>query len=71
MSAADVVRSSGKFDPQARRRSQRSGRETGCWVYIAGEQLGRGGFLQGEPRPWYRISGGERGRYVVTLFRDP
>ena len=62
--------SSGKYDAQARRRSKRKGRETGCWVYIAGEALGAAGFVTGDPPPWYRIWGGRRGRYIVTLYRE-
>lgn len=63
------AKSSGKHDPGARRRSQRRGRETGCWVYIAGADLGRAGYVAGEPPPFYRVWGGERGRYIVTLYR--
>jgi len=55
----------------ARRRAQRRGRETGCWVYIAGESLGAAGFEAGDPPPFYRVWGGPRGRYIVTLYREP
>jgi hypothetical protein len=65
------AKSSGKHDPGQRRRAQRRGRETGCWVYIAGDALGRAGYAQGEPPPWYRVWGGARGRYIVTLYRTP
>lgn len=65
-----VVQSSGKYDPAARRRSLRKGRETGCWVYIAGELLGKAGFERGDAAPFYRVWGGPRGRYIVTLYRE-
>jgi hypothetical protein len=71
MSAARAVKSSGKHDPSARRRSQRRGRESGCWVYISGESLGAAGYVQGEPPPFYRVWGGKRARYIVTLYREP
>lgn len=63
-------RSSGKHDPAARRKAQRRGRERGCWVYIAADDLAAAGFAAGDPPPWYRIWGGRRGRYIVTLYRD-
>jgi hypothetical protein len=67
---AAPLRSSGKHDPAARRRSVRKGRETGCWVYIPGEALGAAGYVTGDPAPRYRIWGGARGRYIVTLYRE-
>jgi hypothetical protein len=70
MSDAPAVVSSGKFDPLARRRAQRNGRERGCWVYIAGELLGAAGYVQGEPPPFYRVWAGERGRFIVTTYRE-
>lgn len=70
MSEPAAVKSSGKFDPLARRRALRHGRESGCWVYIAGELLGTAGYVQGEPPPFYRVWAGERGRFVVTTYRE-
>jgi hypothetical protein len=71
--AATAVRPSplkaGRHDGSARRKAQRRGRETGCWVYIAGEALARAGYAPGDPAPHYRIWGGDRGRYIVTLYR--
>ena len=59
-------------DPAARRRAQRRGRETGCWVYLAGEQLQRIGFRPGEPPPYYRTweSADGRPRVIVNLYRE-
>jgi hypothetical protein len=71
VSGPALARSSGKHDAQARRRAQRRGRETGCWVYIPGESLGKAGFVAGEDPPWYRVWGGARARYIVTLYREP
>jgi len=70
-SPVEPARSSGKHDPAARRKAQRRGRESGCWVYIAGEQLAKAGFDRSEPPPFYRVWGGARGRYVVVLYREP
>lgn len=65
-----LAQSNRSYDQQARKRSVRRGRETGCWVYIAGELLGKGGYQHGDPPPWYRIGGGQRGRYIVTTYRE-
>lgn len=65
----EVVTKGTRHDRAERRRSKRSGRETGCWVYIPGEMLERADLASERP-PWYRIWGGERGRVIVTLYRD-
>jgi hypothetical protein len=62
---------SGRHDAAARRRAQRRGRERGCWVYIAAEALAAAGYGPDTPAPWYRVWGGQRGRYVVTLYPQP
>jgi hypothetical protein len=60
----------GSSDLAARKRATRRAREKGCSVYIPAELLEKAGLdPHGEP-PWYRIYGGERGRYVVTLYRE-
>jgi hypothetical protein len=59
----------GRHDAAARRKAQRRGRERGCWVYISAEQLARGDLASDAFVPWYRIWGGPRGRYIVTLYR--
>jgi hypothetical protein len=63
------------YDPAARRKSKRSGRETGCWAYIPAEELARAGFAPGEPAPFYRTWGHRRGprsgSVIVSLYRTP
>ena len=61
----------GRHDQGARRRAQRKGRERGCSVYIAAEQLVRAGIDPSGPAPYYRVWGGARGRYVVVLYAEP
>jgi hypothetical protein len=56
----------GRHDHAARRRAKRSGREKGCWTYIPAE------LLRSDAWPLYfRVWGGERNRYVVTLYDKP
>jgi hypothetical protein len=59
----------GQYDRARRRRSKRSGRQTGCWVYIPGEELAKTGHGEGEP-PAYRVWGNDRGRVVVQLYGE-
>jgi hypothetical protein len=64
----------GRHDTAARRRTTRGGRDKGCRVYIAAEQLEAVGIDPNGPRPWYRIHPGakeKRGRFIVTLYREP
>jgi len=65
-----AVLKAGRADAAARRKAQRRGRERGCWVYITAEQLARSEVGAGGSVPWYRIWGGQRGRYVVTLYAE-
>lgn len=58
------------FDPARRRRSQRSGREQGCWVYVPEEALRAAGFEPGEPPPLYRTWGWRRGSILLRLYRE-
>jgi len=57
------------YDPMAWRRSVRKGRERGCWVYIAAEELAktRAG-ADGSP-PLYRAHGRAQGRTVLVELR--
>lgn len=66
----DAERRHGRHDPGARRRAQRKGRETGAWVYIAGDQLRACGLDSEGEVPFYRIWAGQRGRLIVTLYRE-
>lgn len=59
-----------RHDPGALRRSQRRGRERGCWVYIPALALRESGVALDGPPPLYRLWHGERGRFVVTLYPD-
>jgi hypothetical protein len=64
----------GRHDTAERRRATRGGREKGCRVYIAAEQLEAAGIDPNGPRPWYLIRPGtkeKRGRFIVTLYREP
>ena len=59
----------GIADVASLKRAQRRGRERGCWVYIAGEQLEAMGIDPGDPAPSYRIWSAEgRPRAVVNLY---
>lgn len=62
----------GVADVAALKRAQRRGRERGCWVYIAGEQLEAMGLDPADPAPSYRIWSAEgRPRAVVNLYPQP
>lgn len=69
--ATSPYTASGRYDHAARRKAQRNGRERGCWVYIPAELLSQGDPTGGEFAPFYRVYGGKRGRFVVTLYREP
>jgi hypothetical protein len=59
----------GVADVAALKRAQRRGRERGCWVYIAAEQLEAMGIDLSGPPPRYRVWGAEdRPRAVVNLY---
>lgn len=59
----------GRYDSAERRLAVRKGRERGCSVYIAAEELLKTGIpLDGEP-PAYRVWAGARGRVVIQLYR--
>jgi hypothetical protein len=62
----------GRHDQGARRRAVRRGRETGCWVYIPGEQLDRCGIPaeRGQPPPFYRTWDGRKRTVLVQLYEE-
>lgn len=60
----------GKHDAGLRRRATRAGRQRGCSIYIPAEQLQAAGIDPNADVPWYRTWPGERGRFVVTLYRE-
>jgi len=57
-----------RYDSAKRRKARRSGRERGAHIYIPAEALRA---LADEAELYYRIAGGERGRFVVTFYREP
>lgn len=69
MSAATAAQPHGRYDSQARRASQRHGRERGCWVYIAAEELQACGYPLDGPPPFYRIWPGIRGGLRLRVYR--
>jgi hypothetical protein len=59
-----------RYDAAARRRSQRRGRERGCWVFIPAEELEKAGVDPSGPAPAYRTWGTSRGGVLVRLYRE-
>jgi hypothetical protein len=60
----------GRHDIAERKRAQRHGREKGCRVNIAAEQLEAAGIDPNGPVPFYRVWAGKRGRFIVTLYGE-
>jgi hypothetical protein len=60
----------GRHDTAERKRATRAGRRRGCYIYIVAEDLERAGIDPRGETPWYRVWAGERGRFVVTLYRE-
>lgn len=58
------------YDPVARRKSKRAGREKGCWLYIAAEDLERMGLAGTWPIFYRTWPANRRGRVVVGLYRE-
>lgn len=65
-----TVMAAGRYDSGQRRQSVRKGRERGCWVYIAAEELVKTGIDLDDDPPFYRVWAGARGRTVVQLYRS-
>ena len=61
---------SSRYDQAYRRRSQRRGRERGCWVYIPAEELVEAGLNPADPPPWYRVWTRKR-TVLVQLYLEP
>lgn len=64
----------GRHDQAQRRAAKRRGRETGCWVYIPGEQLARLGIDRADWPLYYRTFPGPARKnpgLVVQLYLDP
>ena len=60
----------GRYDAALRRKSKRSRRETGCWLYIPAETLEASGYDPHGPAPFYRVWPGTRGGVRVRLYRE-
>jgi len=60
----------GQYDPAARKRAVRKGREKGCWVFIPASELEGTGVRppDGGP-PWYRVWHRKRA-ILVQLYAD-
>lgn len=67
--SAPVFRS-GRYDSAKRKRVRRSGREAGCWVYIAADEQERAGYTAGEGYDFYRVWGSSRGGLFVRLYKE-
>lgn len=61
----------GRYDRALRRRSLRRGRERGCSVYIAAEELAKAGIDPNGEAPWYRVWAGSRGGVTVQFYKAP
>ena len=71
-SAAPTASASGPgYDSVRRRRSVRSGRERGCWVYIPAEILAEAGVDPEIGRPWYRVWTGRKHNALIRLYNEP
>lgn len=59
------------YDHAKRRRSKRTGRERGCWLYIPAEELDRALGRNGDAPPYYRVWGLQGASVIVKLYREP
>jgi hypothetical protein len=59
------------YDPAKRRRALRKGREKGCSVYIAEEELLKAGYDPADPPPFYKVWGSQSGSVLVRFYRGP
>lgn len=58
------------YDPAARRRSVRTGRERGCWVYVPAEELELLGFAKGDPPPFYNLTALRRRSVALHFYAE-
>ncbi len=58
----------GIYDHAARKKARRSGREKGVHIYIPAELIGT---LAEREDLFYTLGGGQRGRVIVTLHKEP
>ena len=56
-------------DYAARRKTKRTGRERGCWLYIPAEELAATGYESDAP-PFYRLWPGRKRTILVQLYEE-
>lgn len=61
----------GRYDEGALRRSKRTGRERGAWVYVPAAELEAAGIDPSGPPPLYRVWGRPRGSVMLRLYKQP
>lgn len=59
-----------RYDPAVRRRAVRRGRERGCWVYIALDELRKAGIDPDAPPPLYKAWGSPGGGAFLRFYQD-
>jgi hypothetical protein len=59
---------SGRHDAAQRRKASRKGRERGCSLYIAAEELAAAGIDPYGPVPEYKVWPGKKRTLVVSLY---
>jgi hypothetical protein len=59
------------YDPAARRRGVRRGRERGCWLYVPAEEVSKALGEVPDTPPFYRVWGLKGATVMVKLYRDP
>lgn len=69
MAAAEKTLQGG-YDPGRRRRSVRTARERGCWVYIPAEELIKTGVSVFADPPLYRVWGRKRGSVLIRVYKE-
>jgi hypothetical protein len=67
--------SNATYDAARRKRATRGGRDRGCRVYIAADELRAAGISPEGPPPFYRVRGYQRSKnghsVIVSLYREP
>jgi hypothetical protein len=58
----------GRHDPAQRRKSSRKGRERGCSLYLAGEELAEAGIDPHGPPPEYKVWPGRKRTVLIQLY---
>jgi hypothetical protein len=61
----------GRHDAALRRRALRKGRERGCSIYIAADELAAAGIDPYGPPPLFRVWPGRKRSLLVALYPQP